>query len=44
MPTNLFHFVNRMSLNPFGSDSEDNDDDEVTKHKRTPVPTPRKVV
>lgn len=34
----------RMSLNPFGSDTEDDDDETMNKHKRTPVPTPRKVV
>ncbi|KAG4074277.1 hypothetical protein HA402_008686 [Bradysia odoriphaga] len=34
----------RISLNPFGSDTEDDEDDLMDKHKRTPVPTPRKVV
>ncbi|KAJ6638671.1 MICAL-like protein 2 [Pseudolycoriella hygida] len=35
--------ISKSSLNPFGSDTED-EDDGATKHKRTPVPTPRKVV
>lgn len=34
----------RMSLNPFGSDTEDDEDEAMDKQKRTPVPTPRKVV
>ncbi|XP_037030174.1 nucleolar protein dao-5 isoform X2 [Bradysia coprophila] len=34
----------RMSLNPFGSDTEDDEEEMMDKQKRTPVPTPRKVV
>lgn len=37
---NIFSY--RISTNPFGSDSENEEDADSISSKRTPVPTPRK--